>query len=71
MTWKKFFTKSFELIELIIELGSSSEEQRKRDAMNSVEAIYDSAFYSGQMSQFSAEACKDDFRYIIGLDKEY
>jgi len=71
MTWKKFFTKSFELLELIVELGSSSEEERKRDAMRSVEATYDAAYYSGQMSQFSADACKDAFRYSIGLEKKY
>lgn len=69
MNWKKIITKGLDALELVAQLGPS-EEERKRDAMATAEATYDAAYYAGHMSKFSAEACKDAFRYNMGLDKQ-
>lgn len=69
MNWKKFAKKSLELVELVSQLGPSAEE-KKQQAMQDIESMYDAACYSGSMSYSTAEAYKDEFRYSIGLEKK-
>jgi len=68
MTWKKFLTKSVELLELIASLAPSPEE-RKKHALQQIEASFDSAYYSGSMSYGESQDWKNYWASRIGIKK--